>query len=123
MAADKSLRVFVVEDEALLAMELCDILEDLGHEILGPVPTVARALALLESLTALPDAAIVDVNLSGEMSNRVVDRLTACDVPVVVTSGYDTEDLIRMGVTAELVRKPYNSRRIAEALERIVRRS
>ena len=40
MGNGRSLRVFVVEDEALLAMELCDILEDLGHEVIGPVPSV-----------------------------------------------------------------------------------
>ena len=75
MGNGRSLRVFVVEDEALLAMELCDILEDLGHEVIGPTPSVSKALALLATVTQLPDVAIIDANLAGETSCPVMDRL------------------------------------------------
>ena len=111
--------MFVVEDEALLAMELCDILHDLGHEVVGPVPSVAKALALLAAV-AQPDVAIIDANLAGETSCPVMDRLRSSDVPVIVASGYGSHELGRMGLGGgSFVAKPYDEKRIATALEHV----
>lgn len=111
------MRVFVVEDEALLAFDLCDILADLGHEVIGPVPSVAKALALIEKLEELPNAAIVDVNLTGEMSNEIVALLKKLNVPVILATGYNGDELVRLGLSGSgFVAKPYNKKQIAEAL-------
>jgi CheY-like chemotaxis protein len=119
MGVRRPLRVFVVEDEALLAMELCDILHDLGHEVVGPVPSVEKALALLE-VVAQPDVAILDANLAGETSRLVMDRLRSADVPVIVASGYGSHELGRMGLGGgTLVTKPYDEKRITNALEHV----
>jgi DNA-binding response OmpR family regulator len=67
-------RILVVEDEYLLADELALELEERGAVVLGPVPTVARALDLLTAEAAL-DGAILDVNLAGEPAFPVADRL------------------------------------------------
>ena len=105
MGNRRSLRVFVVEDEAFLAMELCDILEDLGHEVIGPTPSVSKALALLAAVTQMPDVAIIDANLAGETSCPVMDRL---------------RELVRMGLAGgSFVAKPYDEKGIASALERV----
>ncbi len=97
-------------------MELCDILNDLGHEVVGPVPSVERALALLGTV-ALPDAAIIDANLAGETSRPVMERLTSLEVPVIVASGYGGNELDRMGLAGgSIVAKPYDEKRIANAL-------
>jgi CheY-like chemotaxis protein len=117
MATLRSLRVLVVEDEAILALDLSDILEDLGHEVIGPAPSVARALSLLEGLATPPDAAIIDMNLGGEMSTEVVERLEGTHTRVIVASGYGSHELDRLGVSCPVVRKPYNRKRIAAALE------
>lgn len=120
MDAHRPLRVFVVEDEALLAMELCDILEDLGHEVVGPAPSVDKALALLGTVAPPPDVAIIDANLAGETSAPVMNRLRSCDVPVIVASGYGSQELDRMGLwNGSLVSKPYDWKRIASALEKV----
>ena len=119
MENGRSLRVFVVEDEALLAMELCDILEDLGHEVIGPTPSVSKALALLATVTR-PDVAIIDANLAGETSCPVMDQLRASEVPVIVASGYGRRELVRMGLAdGSFVAKPYDEKGIASALERV----
>jgi CheY-like chemotaxis protein len=57
------LRVLVVEDEFLIALDLLAILDDLGCVALGPAPTVAEALHLLAADP--PDAALLDMNLRG----------------------------------------------------------
>ena len=121
MGNRRSLRVFVVEDEAFLAMELCDILEDLGHEVIGPVPSVDRALALLATVTQLPDVAIIDANLAGETSCPIMDRLRSAEVPVIVASGYGPRELVKMGLAGgSFVAKPYDETGIASALERVI---
>src|SRR5687768_16146241 len=56
--------VLVVEDEALVAMDLTDVLQQQGFKVIGPAPSVARALALLDETRI--DAALLDLNLNGE---------------------------------------------------------
>lgn len=58
------MRILIVEDNALLGFMIEECLEEAGHEVRGPVPTVEAALAEVDSL--LPDLALVDINLDGE---------------------------------------------------------
>jgi CheY-like chemotaxis protein len=119
MKAARSLRVFVVEDEAFIVMELVDMLEELGHVVIGPAASVERALRLLQDLNPPPDVAIVDANLGGEISSPVVDQLKASNIPVVLSSGYEASELARMGLVGTLMRKPYSMRLLANTLDRL----
>lgn len=80
------LRVLIVEDEVLLAMDYEEMLLREGCTVLGPVGRQAHALALLER--ERPDAAILDLNLAGERSTAVAEALERLGVPFVVVSGY-----------------------------------
>jgi CheY-like chemotaxis protein len=80
------LRLLVVEDEALVAMLIEDLLRDLGCTVVGPVGSVARALALLRREAI--DGALLDVNLGKERSYPVADALAARGVPFVFLTGY-----------------------------------
>lgn len=81
-------RVLVVEDDYLLADDLRRELGRLGIAVLGPVPTVAEALDLLAGPEA-PDAALLDLNLGGELVFAVADALAARGVPFAFLTGYD----------------------------------
>jgi CheY-like chemotaxis protein len=81
--------VLIVEDEYFLAQDLADYFQDLGVEVLGPAPSVAEALRLLES--AEVQGAILDVNLRGERVYPVADVLRKKHVPFVFASGYGGE--------------------------------
>lgn len=59
----EKIKVFIVEDEALIAESLSDILEDLGYEVLGTAMRAKEALLMMES--EQPDLAILDINLKG----------------------------------------------------------
>lgn len=101
-------RILVVEDEYLIASDLASWLEDQGAEVLGPVPSVEEALALLDT-DPLPDAAVLDINLGNEQVFPVADALQAADVPFVFMSGYD----------AKLIPGPYGDvPRCAKPLDR-----
>ena len=78
--------VLVVEDEVLVAMDLELLLHQHGWRVLGPAATVAEALQLLAG--QMPDAALLDVNLQGELVTPVAEQLRARGVPFVVVSAY-----------------------------------
>jgi CheY-like chemotaxis protein len=62
----EGLRLFLVEDEALVAMLLEDMLSDLGCVVIDIAGSLSQALDRLDSLDATADGAILDVNLGGE---------------------------------------------------------
>ena len=78
--------VLIVEDEALVAMEMEDRVTDLGYAVLGPAATVAQAHALLDRTT--PDAVLLDMNLRGETAAPVAHRLERAGIPFALVTGY-----------------------------------
>jgi DNA-binding response OmpR family regulator len=83
-------RILVVEDEYILARQLVRALTQEGAVVLGPVPDVARALALVADGSGAIDGAILDVNLVGEKVYPVADALLDRGVPFLFASGYDS---------------------------------
>jgi len=81
-------RLLVVEDESLIAMAVCQDLASLGWSIVGPAASIDEARRLLEG-TALPDAAVLDVNLAGQSVYPLAEWLQAQQVPFVFCSGYE----------------------------------
>jgi two-component SAPR family response regulator len=84
-------RVLIVEDEAVISLTLKQILNDHGYHVLGPAPTVEDALRLLAQ--ELPDLALLDVNLRGELVTPVANKLGSCGVPFVLVTGYELAEL------------------------------
>jgi CheY-like chemotaxis protein len=81
------LRVLVVEDEALVALLLEDMLADLGCTMVGPATSVDIALALLT--TEPVDVALIDVSLgSSELSLPIADVLELKGIPFAFATGH-----------------------------------
>ncbi len=76
----------MVEDEMLIACEMEATLEDLGCRVVGPFARVSHALDALDATTV--DAAVLDVNVRGEMIFPVAQKLKALGVPMVFCTGY-----------------------------------
>ena len=85
------LRILIVEDEFLLAMELETLLQRGGCTVLGPASSVGQALAVLDG--EQPELALLDVNLKGERATPVAAALQARDVPFVLITGYSALQL------------------------------
>lgn len=117
MPDDRPLRLLLVEDEALIAMDLEAIVEDLGYEPVGLAASVTQAISLLDGIPDAPDLAIVDANLGGTSARPIVDRLRAKGIPTIIASGYEAAELQRMGFEGEYLRKPYSSAGIQAAVE------
>jgi DNA-binding response OmpR family regulator len=80
-----TVRVLVVEDQPLIAMDLEDLLVSRGYAVLGPEATVAAALDCLTRVT--PAAALLDIDLAGETSFPVGLELKKRGVPFVFATG------------------------------------
>ena len=85
------LRILVVEDESLVAMFLEDVLEDLGHQMLGPYSRVEAALPVAR--TEEFDAAILDVNVNGQAIFPVAEAIAARGIPFIFSTGYGQKSL------------------------------
>lgn len=79
--------MLVLEDGALIALTLTDMLREFGCAIIGPAPTPAAALDQVERQA--PDIAVLDVNLAGASSAPMAKALRAAGV------------LQRLGLTAK----------------------
>ncbi len=112
----KSNKVMIVEDEALVAMMVEDMLGDLGCEIAGSFGAVGDALAWLGSGEPTPDGAVLDVNIGGEMVFPVAEELRERGVPFVFATGYG--DLPRKGFeSVEVIAKPINVGALRKAVD------
>ena len=82
-------RVLVVEDDALLGLDIAQQLTDAGLEVLGPAISVAKGLRLVAQTGC--DVAVLDVNLGGETAEPIALELRARGTPFVVLSGYSSD--------------------------------
>lgn len=108
-------RILLVEDEYLLADDLTHVLEQSGAVVLGPVPSVDGALAMIDTEPRI-DAAVLDVNLQGAMSFPVADALLARGVPFTFATGYDPWMFPARFAALPRLEKPFRPERLAEKL-------
>jgi len=108
-------RVLVVEDEAMIAMLVEDMLSDLGCAVVGPAHGLSEALELVRGLRAL-DAALLDVNLGGVPVFALADELRAMGVPMIFSTGYGDAGLREVDRGAPVLQKPFRSQDLARAL-------
>lgn len=100
----KGRAVLVVEDEALIAMDIQMQLEDGGWRVIGPAGTSEKALELLKD--DQPQFAVLDINLGRKTSFEVADSLVARGVPFLFLSGGTHEVLPDRFRTRPLLQKP-----------------
>lgn len=107
-------RVLIVEDEYYLAADLAEALRAQGAGVVGPVGGFEEAMAAVEAGGI--DAAVLDMNLRGEMSYRVAEALDAAGVPYVIATGYSAESLPPALRDKPRIEKPYRPEKVLELL-------
>ena len=103
--------ILVVEDDAMLALAMEDILQKLGYKNMEFAFDLTGALKF--------SIAFLDVNLNGELSLPVARVLRQHDIPFYFTTGFgsrfDYEDM----QGTPIVRKPYSEQDIRHAIESV----
>lgn len=79
--------VLLVEDEMMIAWDIEQTLTHAGMRVLGPAASVGRALRLIDE--ERPDAAILDLQLRGELVTPVAKKLREMGVPFVLATAYN----------------------------------
>ena len=110
-------RILIVEDEYFVADDLAQQLEAAGAEIMGPAPTLERAVELLEA--EQPDAAVLDINLRGERVYPLADDLKRRGVPFVFATGYDARVIPDAYAAVPRCEKPVSREAVVNALQKL----
>lgn len=97
--------VLIAEDELMIGLLARDAVERLGGRCAPVVKTCEEALRALA--TDLPDLIILDLNLRGGTSERVLDAALVNGIPVVVSSGTTRESLPRKFQELPRLEKPW----------------
>ena len=113
-SATSDRRVLLVEDEMMVAGMLQRMLGDLGYAVVGPATDVDEAMAMIGGGGI--DAAVLDINLDGEMSYPVADELTSRGIPFVFSTGYGGEDLPDGYEGVPLLKKPFRRSGLGDVL-------
>lgn len=114
------LRILIVEDESIVAMDLQNRLENFGYTIIGHV--VSGREAVEKARAAGPDVILMDIQLKGEMdgiqsAELIKDEL---DIPVIFLTAFaDQPTLERAKLTEAFgyILKPYHERELYTNIE------
>lgn len=106
-------RLMIVEDEALVAMAITEMMTELGYKIVGPYSRISEAMAALKNGGI--DGAVLDINLCGQLVYPLADTLVAEGIPFVFVTGYGAESMERRFSNVPTLQKPIER----DALHRI----
>lgn len=113
-------KILVVEDEIIIADNICDTLEDLGYSVLEPAINYTEAIESLEKNN--PDVAILDIQLSGKKTGiDIAQKINeAYDIPFIFLTSYaDASTIVeakKVMPSAYLV-KPFTKEEIYSSIE------
>jgi DNA-binding response OmpR family regulator len=113
----KSNRVLVVEDEWLIADEICHQLLKAGYRVVGPVPSVHEALSFIGEGEV--DAALLDYRLNDENSCPIAEELVAHDIPFAFLTGYDPGE-IEYGRKHPCLQKPFSTEMLLRMMDALL---
>lgn len=109
-------QILIVEDEILIAMDLEDMVAEMGGKAIASAYNIETAIRLAESIEA--DAAILDVDIAGQLVFPVADILAARGIPFLFNTGHSAEEMLRARYkSAPICRKPTLPRQLKQALQ------
>lgn len=118
-AAIQGLRIMIVEDQFVIAMDVETMLADRGAGDIATCGNITEATRILE--TFRPDAAVLDVNLSNGTSIPVAEELERRRIPFVFATGYGDSIMIPEAFSkVPVVRKPYEAEALVSALGQVL---
>ena len=110
----EGLRVLIVEDEAMIAMLIEDLLGELGA---SPVKIASSIEEASESISSLVfDTAILDVNLRGKVTFPLADMLLERQLPFAFATGYGAATLPEKYRAVPVLQKPFQQEQLERAL-------
>jgi len=115
------LRVLLIEDEPLVAMDLEELLATAGCRVVATRGTVVDALAFIAE--GAFDAALLDAGLNGEPVDAVAAALARKGIPFVFATGYGTDALPAGFREAPVLAKPFDPAQVLAVLRSLAGRN
>jgi CheY-like chemotaxis protein len=109
-------RIMIVEDEALIAMAMSDLVTELGFKVVGPYSNLKDAMAALKGDGV--DGAILDINIGGELIYPLADILIARNLPFIFTTGYGKESIASSYENIQVLHKPVERKALRQIFVR-----
>ena len=106
-------RILIVEDEALVAFQIEDVLVGAGFEVVGISDTMASSIALADE--GHPDLALCDIRLGAESGIAIAAMLKERGVPSLFVSG-NCATAEGAGVGLGCLHKPFDQHRLLKAI-------
>lgn len=113
------MRVLIIEDEPLVALDIENMLGENGLETVGPANTVESALDHVAE--GAFDVALLDANLQGEGVEEVAKALTGSGARFAFVTGYGRDGLPEDFRQAPMVSKPFSQESLIACISDIVR--
>jgi CheY-like chemotaxis protein len=121
-ASSEGLRVLVLEDEALIAMQIEDALAAAACTVVGPATRIGEAFDLLYAQPV--DAALLDVNVAGERSFAIADILAAKRIPFAFVTGFDAASTLPEHLrSAQVLSKPFETAQLEAVIAQLAART
>jgi AmiR/NasT family two-component response regulator len=118
------MRVLIAEDEALIRMDLREMLEEEGHQVVGEAREGTEAVALARALT--PDVIFMDINMPGTSGLEAASTISSESIaPVVMVTAFSQATLVEQAARAGAmgyVVKPFSPADIFPAMQVAVAR-
>ena len=112
-------QILIVEDDRLLVESLCDMVSRAGFQVAEAVDSGEAALKFVEQ--SVPDVAILDINLAGQIDGvETAERLAEFNIPIVYLTGTTDDHTLSRVVRTEasgFVGKPFEFAQLRMAIE------
>lgn len=116
---EKTPKILIVEDEVIIAMDLEDIVGEIGADIAATCHSLPTAMQLAESLEC--DAAILDVDVNGQAVFPVAEKLRERGIPFLFSTGhFPLTNITDRFADTPICPKPVNQRNLRIALLRLL---
>jgi CheY-like chemotaxis protein len=113
------IKILVVEDEALIAMDICEKLTDMGYEVVKTADNGADAIKYAEELK--PDIVLMDIVIKGKMDGIEAAEIIwdTFKIPSLFLTAYNSDSVIqraRKFNPVDFLLKPFDDNKLQEAI-------
>ena len=116
-------KILIVEDEAIVALDLVHRLRSLGYIVSGSTATGEQAIQSAEDVR--PDLVLMDIRLGGDMNGieaaaYLRDRF---DLPIIFVTAYSDNDVLKQALmvgASRFLLKPFEDEELRDAVESIL---
>jgi len=117
LTALSGLKIFLVEDESLVALMIEAMIEELGASVIGTESKIEESLAFVARRHSEIDVAVLDLNLGGARSYDIAQALADNGIPLVFSTGYSDDAILPEWRGRPLLGKPFQLAELENALK------